>query len=126
MQGFFGVYDGHGGRNAAEFAAENLHTNILEMLKDCKGDEGKKEAIRAGYLKTDQEFLKKVKCLQLVWLPCFSSILVSCFHCLLISLHLKINRKMYCHEHHYATCLAVHSCSSLNFRGVSFWYTFWN
>ncbi|KAJ7948970.1 putative Phosphatase 2C family protein [Quillaja saponaria] len=56
-KGFFGVYDGHGGEKAADFVAENLHTNILEMM-DCKESKGKEEALRNGYLKTDEEFLK--------------------------------------------------------------------
>ncbi|OMO60249.1 phosphatase 2C (PP2C)-like protein [Corchorus capsularis] len=56
---FFGVYDGHGGKKAAEFVAENLHNNIFEMLKNCKGNEEKEEAVKAGYLKTDEEFLKQ-------------------------------------------------------------------
>lgn len=43
---------------AAEFVAENLHTNIFEMMKNCTGD--KEEAVKAGYLKTDAEFLKQV------------------------------------------------------------------
>ncbi|KAL9420842.1 hypothetical protein AB3S75_038416 [Citrus x aurantiifolia] len=54
---FFGVYDGHGGKMAAEFVAENLHTNIFEMMKNCTGD--KEGAVKAGYLKTDEEFLKQ-------------------------------------------------------------------
>ncbi|OMO81640.1 phosphatase 2C (PP2C)-like protein [Corchorus olitorius] len=56
---FFGVYDGHGGKKAAEFVAENLHNNIFEMLKNCRGNEEKEEAVKAGYLKTDEEFLKQ-------------------------------------------------------------------
>ncbi|GMY26331.1 probable protein phosphatase 2C 14 [Fagus crenata] len=58
-KGFFGVYDGHGGKKAAEFVAENLHTNILEMMENCKEPTAKEEAVKAGYLKTDQEFLKQ-------------------------------------------------------------------
>lgn len=60
FQGFFGVYDGHGGHKAAEFVADNLHTNIFGMLDKCGGDMGKEEAVRTGYLKTDEEFLKQV------------------------------------------------------------------
>ncbi|KAL5762192.1 hypothetical protein ACOSP7_018456 [Xanthoceras sorbifolium] len=56
---FFGVYDGHGGKMAAEFVAENLHTNVFEMMKNCNGEKEKEEALKAGYLKTDQEFLKQ-------------------------------------------------------------------
>ncbi|KAF5726717.1 putative Phosphatase 2C family protein [Tripterygium wilfordii] len=56
---FFGVYDGHGGKKASEFVAENLHSNILEMIDNCTGDAAKVEAVKAGYLKTDQEFLKQ-------------------------------------------------------------------
>ncbi|KAH7857652.1 hypothetical protein Vadar_015014 [Vaccinium darrowii] len=58
VKGFFGVYDGHGGRKAAEFVAENLHSNILKMLENRTGNEATEEAVRDGYLKTDQEFLK--------------------------------------------------------------------
>ncbi|KAJ9169458.1 hypothetical protein P3X46_017654 [Hevea brasiliensis] len=58
-KGFFGVYDGHGGKKAAEFVAENLHTNILEMMVNGIGNVSKEEAVKAGYLKTDQEFLKQ-------------------------------------------------------------------
>ncbi|KAK4597895.1 hypothetical protein RGQ29_015423 [Quercus rubra] len=58
-KGFFGVYDGHGGKKAAEFVAENLHTNILQMMENCEEPMSKEEAVKAGYLKTDQEFLKQ-------------------------------------------------------------------
>ncbi|KAM6562315.1 hypothetical protein CsatB_022313 [Cannabis sativa] len=56
---FFGVYDGHGGKKAAEFVAENLHNNVLEMMKNC---DDKEEGVKAGYLKTDQDFLKQDIC----------------------------------------------------------------
>src|SRR5690554_988801 len=32
-QAFFGVYDGHGGRQIASYVASNLHKNILEELE---------------------------------------------------------------------------------------------
>ncbi|GMH27661.1 hypothetical protein Nepgr_029504 [Nepenthes gracilis] len=57
-KGFMGVYDGHGGRKAAEFVAENLHNNIMQMFENRTGSMSKDEAIKAGYLKTDQDFLK--------------------------------------------------------------------
>ena len=61
MQGFFGVYDGHGGKKAVEFVAENLHVNIIEKMVSCDaGNVSKEEAVKAGYLKTDQDFLKQV------------------------------------------------------------------
>ncbi|KAM1103015.1 hypothetical protein ACFX19_011766 [Malus domestica] len=53
---FFGVYDGHGGKRAADFVAENLHNNIVEMMEMHTETE---EAVKAGYLKTDQEFLEQ-------------------------------------------------------------------
>ncbi|KAL6983780.1 protein-serine,threonine phosphatase [Sarracenia purpurea var. burkii] len=59
VKSFFGVYDGHGGRKAAEFVAENLHANIFKMLETCTGNSGKEEAVKAGYLRTDQDFLKQ-------------------------------------------------------------------
>ncbi|PIN04175.1 Serine/threonine protein phosphatase [Handroanthus impetiginosus] len=58
-KGFFGVYDGHGGRKAAEFVAENLHLRIFEMLESSTENTAKEEAVKVGYLKTDEEFLKQ-------------------------------------------------------------------
>ncbi|KAK6927110.1 PPM-type phosphatase-like domain [Dillenia turbinata] len=57
-QAFFGIYDGHGGTKAAEFAAQNLHKNIVDEVVR-RGDEEIREAIKHGYLKTDEEFLKE-------------------------------------------------------------------
>ena len=37
--GFFGVFDGHRGANAAEFVSKILEKNVAnEMLKRCEGD----------------------------------------------------------------------------------------
>ncbi|XP_059308444.1 probable protein phosphatase 2C 14 [Lycium ferocissimum] len=57
-RGFFGVYDGHGGRKAAEFVAENLHSYVFEML-DNGSSMTKEKAIEAAYIKIDQHFLKQ-------------------------------------------------------------------
>ncbi|XP_047308846.1 probable protein phosphatase 2C 14 [Impatiens glandulifera] len=59
IKNFFGVYDGHGGRKAVDFAAENLHRNIMDRLDNCEGNESKEGAVKAGYLKTDEDFLKQ-------------------------------------------------------------------
>ncbi|XAR48115.1 Phosphoprotein phosphatase [Bertholletia excelsa] len=59
IKGFFGVYDGHGGRKAVEFVADNLHANIFQMLENCEDNSGREEAVKAGYLKTDEDFLKQ-------------------------------------------------------------------
>ncbi|KAK1321061.1 putative protein phosphatase 2C 25 [Acorus calamus] len=57
-QAFFGVFDGHRGALAAEFAAQNLSKNIkCELMKD--GGDNVEEAIKNGYLTTDAEFLKE-------------------------------------------------------------------
>jgi len=51
-QGYFAVYDGHGGRAAVEFVANNLHKNLLEALKKTDDVE---EAFKQSYLITDQQ-----------------------------------------------------------------------
>ncbi|CAH2058649.1 unnamed protein product [Thlaspi arvense] len=59
---FFGVFDGHGGSKAAEFAAVNLGNNIeAAMAAERSGEEGYslERAIRDGYIKTDEDFLKE-------------------------------------------------------------------
>ncbi|NP_001169546.1 putative protein phosphatase 2C 32 [Zea mays] len=54
----FGVFDGHGGKNAAEFAAENMPKFMAEELTKVNGGEIE-GAVKRGYLKTDEEFLKR-------------------------------------------------------------------
>ncbi|CAN1295002.1 Probable protein phosphatase 2C 77 [Linum perenne] len=60
MQAFFTVIDGHGGREAMEYVAENLGKNIVKAME---GDEEDvvvvEEAIRKGYLVTDTQFLSQ-------------------------------------------------------------------
>ncbi|KAL0770104.1 hypothetical protein Bca101_035254 [Brassica carinata] len=59
---FFGVFDGHGGSKAAEFAAKNLGNNIEAAMEAARsGEEGYsvERAIREGYIKTDEDFLKE-------------------------------------------------------------------
>ncbi|XP_068338638.1 probable protein phosphatase 2C 25 [Pyrus communis] len=57
-QAIFGIFDGHGGAKAAEFAAENLSKNILDEV-GRRGDDEIEEAIKHGYLNTDSDFLKE-------------------------------------------------------------------
>jgi len=59
---FFGVFDGHGGSKAAEFAAMNLGNNIEAAMASARsGEDGcsMESAIREGYIKTDEDFLKE-------------------------------------------------------------------
>jgi serine/threonine protein phosphatase PrpC len=58
LQAFFGVFDGHGGAKAAEFAANNLEKNILDEVI-MSDEEDVEEAVKRGYLNTDSEFMKK-------------------------------------------------------------------
>ncbi|KAF6152393.1 hypothetical protein GIB67_020487 [Kingdonia uniflora] len=57
-QAFFGVFDGHGGAKAAEFASENLVKNIKSEV-EARGEEYIIDAIKHGYLTTDSQFLKE-------------------------------------------------------------------
>ncbi|KAL0865335.1 hypothetical protein Bca101_044453 [Brassica carinata] len=58
-QAIFGVFDGHGGSIAAEFAAKNLCNNILGEIGSERNDSEIEEAVKRGYLATDSEFLKE-------------------------------------------------------------------
>lgn len=58
MQAFYGVFDGHGGAKAAEFAAENLDKNVLKEVTRIVDDDEVETAVKQGYLNTDSEFLK--------------------------------------------------------------------
>lgn len=59
FQGIFGVFDGHGGAKAAEYAAEKLSKNILDEIEKSENEEEIKEAVKHGYLKTDSEFVEQ-------------------------------------------------------------------
>ncbi|KAJ3682839.1 hypothetical protein LUZ60_013066 [Juncus effusus] len=55
---FFGVFDGHGGKEAAEFTSQKISDLIQEEIsKDESNDI--KQSIKSGYLKTDEEFLNQ-------------------------------------------------------------------
>jgi integrin-linked kinase-associated serine/threonine phosphatase 2C len=60
---FYAVYDGHGGRNAAEVAKTALHEAIFKDPSFGQGaDEAKvMEAVMNGFKKTDEVILKKSK-----------------------------------------------------------------
>eukprot|EP01094_Clydonella_sp_ATCC50884_P010949 TRINITY_DN20771_c0_g1_i1.p1 TRINITY_DN20771_c0_g1~~TRINITY_DN20771_c0_g1_i1.p1 ORF type:complete len:306 (-),score=75.21 TRINITY_DN20771_c0_g1_i1:158-964(-) len=52
-QGFFGIYDGHGGRRAAEFVADHLHENFLAEMEKGSSDMG--EVWLRAYTATDNQ-----------------------------------------------------------------------
>jgi len=54
-QVFYGIYDGHGGKETADFVSRKLHENILAQLNS--GLEPK-EALRRAYLAIDSEALE--------------------------------------------------------------------
>jgi len=53
-QGYFAIYDGHGGRGAVDFTAKTLHKNLLELL-EATPDVDPSEALRQAYLITDKQ-----------------------------------------------------------------------
>jgi serine/threonine protein phosphatase PrpC len=50
--GYFGIYDGHGGRNVAEFLRLHLHVNVEKELR-AKGDRSVEECLKSAFLTTD-------------------------------------------------------------------------
>lgn len=57
QRAYYGVYDGHGGKNAADMTAELLHKNILTDPEFSAGNI--ETAIRNGFEKTDKTILQK-------------------------------------------------------------------
>lgn len=56
---YYGVYDGHGGKNAADMTADLLHKNILFHPDFSSGNV--ENAIRIGFDKTDKSILNKAQ-----------------------------------------------------------------
>lgn len=54
-QGFFAVYDGHGGRQVMEYVQEKLHLTVAEELQAGSGDVSVPDALTRAYLRTDKE-----------------------------------------------------------------------
>jgi serine/threonine protein phosphatase PrpC len=52
--GYYGIYDGHGGRNVAEFLRLHLHGAVERELRD-KGARSVEECMRAAFLAVDVE-----------------------------------------------------------------------
>mmetsp|Transcript_20527 Transcript_20527/g.30721 ORF Transcript_20527/g.30721 Transcript_20527/m.30721 type:complete len:398 (+) Transcript_20527:329-1522(+) len=57
-QGFFAVYDGHGGRGSVDFVAKSLHLNLSTSLKQNPGRAIPQHLIHA-YLKTDGQLRRQ-------------------------------------------------------------------
>ncbi|XP_078680469.1 protein phosphatase 1D-like [Branchiostoma floridae x Branchiostoma belcheri] len=58
---FFAVFDGHGGKDAAQFARENLYANIKKQNGFFSRDNDKVcKAIRQGFLETHKAMWKKI------------------------------------------------------------------
>ncbi|MCO5550982.1 hypothetical protein L7F22_004477 [Adiantum nelumboides] len=59
-QAFFGVFDGHGGKHAAEFVAANLGQHVSTALQNQKyGNTCLEAAMLTAYVHTDAEFLSQ-------------------------------------------------------------------
>ncbi|KDP45605.1 hypothetical protein JCGZ_17212 [Jatropha curcas] len=63
-QACFAVIDGHGGRAAADYVAENLGKNIVKAMESSGKEEDDncqlvEQAIHGGYLVTDKDFLSQ-------------------------------------------------------------------
>lgn len=58
---FFGIFDGHGGKNAAQFAKDHLMNSIVnQKLFWSDNDNDILKAIRVGYLNTHYEMWREL------------------------------------------------------------------
>ncbi|CAM6099377.1 unnamed protein product [Calypogeia fissa] len=57
----FAIYDGHGGRHAAEYACAHLHANVLSagLTRELMDVKGVKRAIMQGFKTTDEALLRE-------------------------------------------------------------------
>jgi len=58
LQGYFGLYDGHGGRDTVDFVVKTLHMN-LEQYLTLNPNSGIEQAFTHGYLTTDGQLRRQ-------------------------------------------------------------------
>ncbi|KRY54937.1 Protein phosphatase 1D [Trichinella britovi] len=59
---YFGIFDGHGGAEASEFARKHLHDNITQQKTFwSKNDNDVLKAITDGFLQTHEQMTKEIK-----------------------------------------------------------------
>ncbi|KRY41427.1 Protein phosphatase 1D [Trichinella spiralis] len=59
---YFGIFDGHGGAEASEFARKHLHDNITQQkMFWSKNDNDVLKAITDGFLQTHEQMTKEIK-----------------------------------------------------------------
>lgn len=68
LQNFYGVFDGHGGTAAAEFAVKQLHLSLLESLEKRSAAEADAAMVDA-FVSTDKSFLAEVGAQTSLWVP---------------------------------------------------------
>jgi len=57
---YFGLFDGHGGRGAAEYIAQNLHNNIFDELRDSGHRAEYASVLGRAFLATDANLLSEM------------------------------------------------------------------
>ncbi|KAG4106180.1 protein phosphatase 2C [Neocallimastix lanati (nom. inval.)] len=57
-QGYFAIFDGHAGKQAAEWCGKQLHENLIEILKESP-DMPIQESLNKAFLKTDSQLNEK-------------------------------------------------------------------
>merc|ERR1719291_1091016 len=68
---YFGIYDGHGGRDCVSYVRQNLHSNIVQALNDRGGlDKSERvhhdmyESLVEGFRETDKQFLRMARAVE--------------------------------------------------------------
>jgi len=57
-QGYFAIFDGHAGKQAAEWCGKQLHENLIEIFKESP-NMPIQEALNKAFLKTDSQINEK-------------------------------------------------------------------
>lgn len=61
MYVYLGIFDGHGGADAAKFTKANLHKNVTENILFWSDDpKDVQQSIREGFLKTHEDMWKVI------------------------------------------------------------------
>lgn len=108
---YYGVFDGHAGPRASQYAAENLHKNIISKLPKVGDsqhfDREVKRCLIESFKKTDEEFLSLAAKATPSWKDGSTAVVLLIIDNTIFSGNLGDSKAVLCRKEHKMTCIPL-------------------